>query len=169
MRALDPAAPCDRTDLRCRLCQSRRGESPLKILIAGLFLLFAVIAAQAEGLEAGQWKVTTTTIIGGPPSPPQVKLRCLTPQQVADPGKTFSPEVSTVNSNCERTEYRLDKSGLSWRLQCKGQLDMDVAGQFTFESAVRYTAIVTTRAAMTGQPTQSTAAAIEGERVGPCP
>jgi len=95
-------------------------------------------------------------------------MRCLSPEDVADLGKTFAPQVSTVNSECERTEFKLDSSGLTWRLQCKGQLDMDVAGQFVFGSSTRYTALVTTKAAIAGRMVQETMMSIAAERVGDC-
>jgi hypothetical protein len=130
-------------------------------------LLLVAQAASAETLESGRWRVVTTNLTG-PPGPPQVTTRCLTPAEVADPGKTFAPQVSTVNSECERTEFKLDSSGLTWRLQCRGQLDMDVAGQFVFGSPTRYTALITTKAAVGGRLVQETMMSIAGERVGDC-
>ena len=99
---------------------------------------------------------------------PQVATRCLTPDDVADPGKTFAPQVVTENSKCERTEFKLESTGLTWRLQCKGQLDMDVAGQFIFDSPTRYSAMVTTKASMLDQIVQQSMVSISAERIGEC-
>lgn len=131
-------------------------------------LLFAAGAACAEAPEPGRWRVITTTL-SGPPGPPQVAMRCLSPEQVADLGKTFGPQVSTVNSDCERTEFEFSPSGLKWRLQCRGQLNIDVAGQFEFESATRYSAMVVTRATMADLVVQNNMVSIDAERVGDCP
>lgn len=95
-------------------------------------------------------------------------MRCLTPEDVNDPGKTFAPQISTVNSECERTEFKLDAAGLTWKLQCRGQLDMDLAGEFIFESPTRYSALVTTKATMLDRIVQDTMMTITAERVGAC-
>jgi hypothetical protein len=150
--------------------KSRHGvpRSGLPHLAAGLLLALSVDAAVADGIEAGLWKVTTITILNGNPVSPQIKNRCLTQAEAADPGKTFSPEVATVNSSCERTEYQLTAQRLIWRLQCKGQLDMDVAGDFTFESRTRYVATIATKGSMLGRTMTASTAAIEGEHIGEC-
>ena len=109
-----------------------------------------------------------TTTLSGPLAPPQVATRCLTPEDVADLGKTFAPQVVTENSECTRTEFKLEPTGLIWRLQCKGQLDMDVAGQFIFDSPTRYSAMVTTKASMLDQIVQQSMVSISAERIGEC-
>ena len=53
--------------------------------------------------------------------------------------------------------------------QCTGQIDMDVAGEFTFDSPEHYTAIVTARSFMLGRLMQSIHTSVEGQRVGDCP
>lgn len=141
-----------------------------KFLFAGIGSLFAVSAAQAQQLEAGYWRVMTTQLAKGPAaSPPEIKMRCLTPAEAADPVKTFSPAVSTVNSMCEPTEHSLENNYLKWRLQCRGQIDMDVAGQFIFESPTRYTAMVMTKATIGHGVVHTSMSTIDGERVGACP
>jgi len=124
--------------------------------------------ALADGLQAGQWKVTSTPEVNGMPAPPNERMRCMTPAEVADLGKTFSPEASTVNAACERVEHELTATSLKWRLTCTGQVNMDVAGAFAFETPQRYSAEVRTQMTMAGQTMQSRVK-ITGERVGECP
>jgi len=124
--------------------------------------------AAADGLQAGQWQVTTLTSLDGAPPVPQRNQRCLTPEAVADLDKTFSPVANTVNSACERVEHEFSPARLKWRLQCRGQVDMDVAGEFVFETPERYTATVTTAMSMAGQLMQSSKAALVGLRIGEC-
>lgn len=138
----------------------------LRCAVAVLPLVTAT-SALAQTLEAGRWRVMTTTL-SGPLAPPQVATRCLTPEDVADLGKTFVPQVKTENSECKRTEFNLESTGLTWRLQCKGQLDMDVAGQFIFDSPTRYSAMVTTKASMLDQIVQQSMVSISAERIGEC-
>ena len=135
-----------------------------------LFCALAVPAAAAaeNSIEPGQWKVTTNTLMNGAAMPPQVKSRCLTPEQAGDIGKTFGPVMTTVNSTCERTEYEASERRLKWRLQCKGQLDMDVSGDFNFDSPTHYTARISTKGWMAGALMSDVKTELEGERVSEC-
>ena len=130
--------------------------------------LWTAPAAADDLISAGQWKVTTNTVINGGAMPPQVKARCLTAEQTADIGKTFGPAMTTVNSDCARTEYDVTGRRLKWRLQCKGKIDMDVAGEFNFDSPSHYTATVITKGWMGGMLTNDVKTELEGERVSEC-
>jgi hypothetical protein len=131
--------------------------------------LSAVPAAADNLVEPGQWKVTSSTVMNGASSPPQVKARCLTPEQAGDVSKTFGPVMSTVNSSCERAEFDVTGRALKWRLLCKGQLDIDVAGNFNFDSPAHYTATVVSKGMMAGALISDVKTELEGERVGDCP
>ncbi len=128
----------------------------------------AISAAAENSIEPGLWKVTSNTRMNGAAVPPQVKLRCLSPEQAGDVGKTFGPESATVNSTCERTEYEATGPTLKWRMQCKGQLDMDVAGDFNFDSPLHYRGIVTSKGWMAGALMSDVKVELEGERVSEC-
>ena len=130
-------------------------------LVAGGF-------AHADGLQAGYWKVTSTPEINGQAAPGNERMRCLTGAEVADLSKTFSPQANTVNASCERVEHELTATSLKWRLTCTGQVDMDVAGAFSFDTPQHYSAEVRTQMSMAGQTMQSRLK-IEGARVGECP
>ena len=69
-------------------------------------------------------------------------------EAVADLDKTFNPVSRTTNSSCERVEHELTPQRLKWRLQCSGQIDMDVQGEFTYDSPEHYVAIITARSFM---------------------
>jgi len=133
-----------------------------------LILLLACGAAYADGLEAGYWKVTSSPEINGQAAPSNERMRCLTPAEVADLGKTFSPEANTVGATCARVEHELTATSLKWRLTCTGQVNIDIAGAFAFETPQRYSAEVRTQMTMAGQ-TIASRVKIEGERVGECP
>lgn len=124
--------------------------------------------ACADGLQPGYWKVTSTPEVNGAPSPPQEKMRCMTPAETSDLGKTFSPQANTINSTCEPVEQELTADSLRWRLSCTGQVSMEVAGAFKFETPQRYVAEVRTQFSLVGQTTRSRVT-IVGERVGECP
>ena len=132
-------------------------------------ILLPASAAAEDAIEPGQWKVTSSSRANGAAAPPQVKAICLTNEQVSDLGKTFGPQMSTVNSTCERTEYESGGRQLKWRMQCKGQLDMDVSGNFQFDRPDHYTAVVTAKGWMAGAQVSDVKTEIEGARVGACP
>jgi hypothetical protein len=125
--------------------------------------------AQADGLEAGLWQTRQTVTINGMTAPPRESTRCLSASAVGDLDGTFSPVYGTTNSACERVEHEFTPQRLKWRLQCKGQADQDVAGEFVFERPDRYTATIQARFSMLGKLMQEVVTTIEAERVGECP
>ena len=137
-------------------------------LTAGLIMLAGPLAAQADGLQAGLWSVRQSPVINDITAPIQQNLRCLTPEAVADLDKTFSPVSRTTNSACEQIEHELTPQRLKWRMQCTGQLNMEVAGEFVFENPQRYTATVTTEASMAGKLMQKSQVTIEAQWIGEC-
>jgi Protein of unknown function (DUF3617) len=137
-----------------------------KSLTAALLIALAH-PALADTLQHGLWKVTSSPTINGAPGAPQVKIRCVTPEEAADVDKTFSPEVRSANS-CERVEHEVSGTKLKWKLQCSGQPAMEVTGAFEFDTPQHYTALVTTNVAIGGQ-SMSSRVTIEGERTGECP
>ena len=94
-----------------------------------------MVAARADNLaiSPANGRSSTHIMMNGAAMPPQTKLRCLTPEQAGDVAKTFGPVSGTVNSTCEPAEPETTGRNLKWHLQCKGQLDLDVLGDFTFD------------------------------------
>ena len=137
--------------------------------VVGALAGFAAAGAQADGLEAGLWRMLQSVTINGMANPPRELTRCLSASAVADLDGTFSPVYGTTNSACERVEHEFTPQRLKWRLQCKGQADQDVAGEFVFERPDRYTATIQARFSMLGKVMQEVVTTIEAERVGECP
>jgi hypothetical protein len=134
------------------------------MLAAGAWCLGAAIAA-AEGIEPGEWRLTESIIVNGQAMPAQVRSRFLTPEQASDTAKTFTPEYRTVNSDCEQVEFKSSATSLSWRMQCTGQMDMDVAGEFVFDTPKHYTGKIVSKGSVGGQPFVDSRVSIEGEHV----
>jgi len=137
-------------------------------LIAAVLALPPGMAA-ADGIQPGLWKITTIVVNNGVRSPPQTSARCLTAEQANDLAETFSPRFGGVNTQCARTQYEKSEQKLTWRLECRGQINMDSAGEFTFFSPLRYTATISTKGWMGNQQIADTQVALEGEFVGACP
>jgi Protein of unknown function (DUF3617) len=137
------------------------------ILLCWLAASTASLAAE-NLIEPGEWKVTSTTIINGVAQPVQAKSRCITAEQAQDVAKTFGPVSGTINSTCADPEIQSSGRKLMWRLQCRGQLDADVAGAFDFDSPQHYTAMVTSQGRMAGTVISDVKTGLEGERLGDC-
>jgi len=138
---------------------------------AAALVLLALIgpsSARADGLQPGLWRILTRPVIDGLAGREQESTRCLTPADVADPARTFSPVGRTVNSTCQMVEHELTPQRLKWHLQCTGQLDMDLTGEFLFDAPEHYTATITTASSMQGQKLQAGRMAVEAQRVGEC-
>jgi hypothetical protein len=132
------------------------------IIFAGLM----ATAAHADGIEAGLWNVITQT--AGDVGPPHQSTKCLTSEQVQDLATTFSPVATTVNSECAPMERSLVGTRLTWHLVCKGQLDMELSGEFDFDTPHHYTGKVRTLATMTGMPPMDQQNTLEGQWVSAC-
>ncbi len=139
----------------------------LPAAIAAL-LAFTASIAFADGIEAGLWKITTIVKTGGMTGPPHQSAKCLTADQVADLPATFSPIANTINSTCAPMQRSFDGKKLSWHLVCKGQLDMELTGQFNFDGPHHYTGSVESKASMAGQPMPDSKSTVEGEWVSAC-
>jgi hypothetical protein len=130
-----------------------------------------MVSAQADDsltIEPGQWKTTSNTTANGGATPPVVKSRCLTPEQTGDLLKTFGPVSSTINSTCAPTVFATTGRTMKWHLACKGQLDLDIQGNFNFDSTSHYTATIASKGWMAGQLMSDIKTEVEGERVGEC-
>jgi hypothetical protein len=123
----------------------------LGVALAATAFALAASIAFAEGIEPGLWKITSRTETGGVIGPPHESARCLTAEQTKDLAATFSPVSRTQNSVCAPIERSFNGGRLTWKLVCKGQLDMELSGEFNFDDPHHYTATTRTKAAMAGQ------------------
>jgi Protein of unknown function (DUF3617) len=139
------------------------------VIVTCAALAFAAAAARADGIAPGLWKITTHPESGGVAGPPHQSSKCLTAEQTSDLGATFSPIPATVNSVCAPMERSLKGPLLTWHLVCTGQLNMELSGEFDFDSPHHYSGTVRTKAAMAGMPTVDSQNTIEGEWVSACP
>jgi hypothetical protein len=135
---------------------------------AALFVCLGAGPVAADGIAAGEWKLTETMVMNGNKTPSQTRTRCLSAEQAADTATTFSPEYRTVNSGCERVEFKSTATELRWRMKCTGQMDMDVSGDFTFDTPKHYSAKIVSKGAMGGQELVNTSVVIEAEHIGDC-
>jgi hypothetical protein len=131
-------------------------------------MIVAVPAAYADGIDPGLWKIVSRTATGGVIGPPHESSKCLSAAQAGDLAITFSPVAATTNSVCDPIERKLEGGRLTWRLTCKGQLDMELTGEFNFDSPRHYTATEQTKAEMGGRPMVDSQITLEGQWVSAC-
>jgi hypothetical protein len=124
--------------------------------------------AAADGIAPGEWKLTETVIMNGQATPTQTRTRCLSAEQAGDTAATFTPEYGAVNSGCSRVEFKSTATALSWRMQCTGQMEMDVKGDFSFDNPKHYSARIVSKGAVGGREFVNSSVSIEGEHVGEC-
>jgi Protein of unknown function (DUF3617) len=142
-------------------------------LIARVALSSAVIGlaaqiASAGGIEPGLWTITSRMETGGVIGPPHKSSKCLTADEANDLPTTFSPVPRTLNSVCTPIERSFSGSKLNWRLVCKGQLNMELTGEFNFDSQRHYTATVRTKAEMAGMMMVDSQQTLEARWVSQC-
>jgi len=140
-----------------------------RLAFPAVVLFLTAATAYADGIEPGLWKIITRTATGGVVGPPMESSKCLTADQTRNLGTTFSPVPRTINSVCAPIERSLEGPRLTWHLVCKGQLDVDLAGEFNFDSPHHYTATVRTKADMAGMPMADSQNMLEGQWVSACP
>ena len=136
---------------------------------AVIALALTVAAAAANAIAPGLWRIISRTETGGVIGPPHESLRCLSATEVGDLATTFSPASGSDHSSCTPVEKSLDGRKLTWRLTCKGQLDMEESGEFQFDAPHHYTATTRKRAAVSGTPMIDSQETIEAQWVSACP
>ena len=139
------------------------------VALISAMLGLAATAASAGGIDPGLWKVITRTATGGVIGPPHETSKCLTAEDTGNLPATFSPVSRTENSVCAPIERSFTDDKLTWRLTCKGQLDMELTGEFTFDSPHHYSATVQTKAQMAGMTMVDSRNTLEGQWVSECP
>jgi uncharacterized protein DUF3617 len=141
----------------------------VRLTLAAAAVALTAPAANADAIDAGLWKITTVIETGGRAGPPRETSKCLTADQVADLPAMFSPVANTINSTCEPIARNFDGKKLTWHLVCKGQLDMELDGEFNFDSPHHYTGAVQSKASMGGQEMPGSKNTVEGTWVSACP
>jgi hypothetical protein len=140
-----------------------------RLTLAAALLVFAAAAARADGIAPGLWKVITRTEAAGAVGPPHESEKCLTAAQTEDLATTFSPVAAgTVNSVCAPIERSFADGKLTWHLTCKGQLDVELSGEFTFDAPHHYAGTIRTKATMAGQVMADSQNTLEGQWVSAC-
>jgi hypothetical protein len=139
-----------------------------RTVVSSAVLALTISFASAAGIEPGLWKITTRTQTGGVIGPPHLSSKCLTAAEAQDIPTTFSPLARTVNSECGAIQRSFDGQKLTWRLVCKGQLDMELSGEFKFDTPRHYTATVRSKAAMLGQTMIDSQETLEAQWMSSC-
>ena len=139
-----------------------------RVALTAAAVVLAGSVAFAEGVAPGLWRIISRTETGGVIGPPHESSRCLTEDQARDVATTFVPPPSADNSSCTPIERSVSGQKLTWHVTCRGQLDMEQAGEFTFDSPHHYTATTRTRATVSGKTMIDSQDTLEGQWVSEC-
>ena len=139
-----------------------------RVALTAAAVVLAGSVAFAEGVAPGLWRIISRTETGGVIGPPHESSRCLTEDQARDVATTFVPPPSADNSSCTPIERSVSGQKLTWHVTCRGQLDMEQAGEFTFDSPHHYTATTRTRATVSGKTMIDSQDTVEGQWVSEC-
>jgi len=139
-----------------------------RVALTAAAVALAASAALADGVAPGLWRIVSRTETGGVIGPPHESSRCLTADEARDVATTFAPTSNAENSSCTPIERSVSGQKLTWRLVCRGQLDMEQAGEFTFDSPHHYTATTRTRATVSGTTMIDSQDTFEGQWVSEC-
>jgi uncharacterized protein DUF3617 len=139
-----------------------------RVALTAAAVVLAGSVAFAEGVAPGLWRIISRTETGGVIGPPHESSRCLTEDQARDVATTFAPTPGADNSSCTPIERSVSGQKLTWRVTCRGQLDMEQAGEFTFDSPHHYTATTRTRATVSGKTMIDSQDTLEGQWVSEC-
>jgi len=139
-----------------------------RVALTAAAVVLAGSVAFAEGVAPGLWRIISRTETGGVIGPPHESSRCLTEDQARDVATTFAPTLGADNSSCTPIERSVSGQKLTWHVTCRGQLDMEQAGEFTFDSPHHYTATTRTRATVSGKTMINSQDTLEGQWVSEC-
>jgi hypothetical protein len=139
-----------------------------RVALTAAAVVLAGSVALAEGVAPGLWRIISRTETGGVIGPPHESSRCLTEDQARDVATTFAPTPGADNSSCTPIERSVSGQKLTWHVTCRGQLDMEQAGEFTFDSPHHYTATTQTRATVSGKTMIDSQDTLEGQWVSEC-
>jgi len=149
--------------------KNRRHCDSNRLSLVGCAMLvawcFAGTVAAADGIEPGEWRLTETITVNGQAMPGQERSRFLSPEEASNTAKTFTPQYRTVNSDCEQIEFKSTATQLNWRMQCKGQMDMDVSGEFIFDTPKHYTGKIVSKGSVGGRQVVDSRVSIEAEHI----
>jgi hypothetical protein len=141
----------------------------IRVALAAAIVGCCASLAHADGIEPGLWRIVTRTATGVALGPPQQSQKCLTRAQTDDLATTFSPVAGTINSECAPLERSFTGGKLSWKLVCKGQLDMELTGEFNFDGPRHYSATIHNTAEIAGRQVANTQNVLEAQWVSDCP
>ncbi|HTT74632.1 MAG TPA: DUF3617 family protein [Candidatus Binataceae bacterium] len=115
----------------------------------------------------GLWKVTYRTQVTGEPDPAIVKWRCVSEEQMDDPGTAFG-KPAAPNGHCTRTSYSQTSKSISWKYACTGaSAKLNSHGSITFDTRLHYTGKIKVEGTVMGYPIANTIA-VEGVHRAAC-
>ena len=91
-----------------------------KIAIALALCALPMVASAASPAKPGKWEMTMQMEMTGMPMkmPAHTVTYCLTKEEAENPEK-LAPEQQRKNSDCKRTDMKIDGNTVSWKISCE--------------------------------------------------
>jgi len=92
-------------------------------------IIFLALSANAQQIRNGKWEVITQTIMPGvlSPLPAHKDIICIIDRSQGKP-------PIAVHESCKFYDYKITNNNSSWKMKCKGELNMTGSGSMTFET-----------------------------------
>jgi len=107
--------------------------------LAVLVLVVGVVAASGAAaqspMRAGKWEVTTQMQMADVPMqlPAMKSVRCITQEQLEDPGSTLPSGSPDPKADCKVSDYKAAGSRVTWNLACSGSEPMTGQGEIVVD------------------------------------
>ena len=103
-----------------------------KIAVVLAVCLLPTVAFAVSPAKPGKWQMTVQTEMSGMPMkmPAHTVEYCLTKEDVENAEK-LAPEPQRKNSDCKRTDLKIDGNTVSWKISCE-KSGMKGEGQMTY-------------------------------------
>ena len=107
------------------------------LLLPALWLAQGALAADAPNMQAGEWEITTRTLMPGMPMqvPPQTVRICISKQDIADGQKTMPGAMGTGKNNCEFVNRSFSGNKASFKMVCSGEHKATMTGEMTYSGS----------------------------------
>ena len=91
-----------------------------KLVFALIVCSLPTLAFAASPAKPGKWEMTMQMEMTGMPMkmPAHTVTYCLTKEEAENPEK-LAPEQQRKNSDCKRTDMKIDGNTVSWKISCE--------------------------------------------------
>ncbi|MCC6948860.1 MAG: DUF3617 family protein [Bradyrhizobiaceae bacterium] len=145
-----------------------RGRRWCALSVCALFLVSSAVPARAADPQPGLWQISSKSERGNVTVGERSATSCLTPEQAKELTQPSVDPALDARNECKVVDSRRTRDGLISHIQCSGAVPVESKTEYVFNSADRYSAVMTTTLTVVRKSLTSTLR-IEAQRIGDCP